>query len=70
MSPEASPDNYRQTIRALSDRLVEAQRPIRILNAIKWDARVQEVFFASGFREQPPVELEHQRAGIRLRPMT
>ena len=40
---------YRETIKALSDRIVDAQRPIRILDAIKWDANVRESFFTSGF---------------------
>ncbi|MGH7200834.1 MAG: flavohemoglobin expression-modulating QEGLA motif protein [Planctomycetaceae bacterium] len=49
-------EDYRRTIRELSDRLVEAQRPIRILDAIKWDASVQEAFFKAGCRAQPPVD--------------
>ncbi|MDX1513082.1 MAG: flavohemoglobin expression-modulating QEGLA motif protein [Gammaproteobacteria bacterium] len=59
----AIPDQeaYRQTVRALSDRIVDAQRPIRILDAIKWDASVQEAFFASGCREQPPVDQDYYR---------
>lgn len=61
----SSPDNYRQTIRRLSDKLVEAQRPIRILDAIKWDASIQQAFFASGCREQPPVD----RAYYESRPL-
>ncbi|GMV99619.1 MAG: hypothetical protein AMXMBFR84_07580 [Candidatus Hydrogenedentota bacterium] len=47
---------YKQTVRELSDRIVNAQKPIRILDAIKWDASVQEAFFASGCKEQPPVD--------------
>jgi uncharacterized protein (TIGR02421 family) len=43
------------TIRTLSDRLVEAQRPIRILDAIKWDDEIERGFFAAGARELPPV---------------
>ena len=54
-SPQPS-DEYRDTIRTLSDRLVEAQRPIRILDAIKWDATVHDAFFASGCDELPPVD--------------
>jgi uncharacterized protein (TIGR02421 family) len=42
-------------VRALSDRLVEAQRPIRILDAIKWDDEIERAFFATGCRELPPV---------------
>jgi uncharacterized protein (TIGR02421 family) len=46
---------HEQTIRALSERLVEAQRPIRILDAVKWDDAVERTFFAQGARELPPV---------------
>jgi uncharacterized protein (TIGR02421 family) len=46
---------YESMVRALSDRLVEAQRPIRILDAIKWDDDVEKAFFAKGCRELPPV---------------
>ena len=37
MSKRTAADDYQQTIRSLSDRIVEAQTPIRVLDAIKWD---------------------------------
>ena len=43
-------------LRRFSDALVAAQRPIRILKAINWDARVHEQFFKSGCRELPRPE--------------
>jgi uncharacterized protein (TIGR02421 family) len=46
---------YESMVRTLSDRLVEAQRPIRILDAIKWDDDIERAFFAAGGRELPPV---------------
>src|SRR5262245_56502612 len=46
---------YHQTVRSLSDRLVEAQRPIRVLDAVKWGPEVERAFFAAGARELPPV---------------
>jgi uncharacterized protein (TIGR02421 family) len=46
---------YETTIRTLSDRLVEAQRPIRILDAIKWDDDIERAFFERGAKELPPV---------------
>ena len=58
-------ERYRQTIRELSDRIVEAQRPIRILDAIKWDASVQQAFFADECRELPRVD----RAYYESRPL-
>jgi uncharacterized protein (TIGR02421 family) len=33
---------YEQTIRELSERIVNAQKPIRILDALKWDASIQQ----------------------------
>jgi uncharacterized protein (TIGR02421 family) len=48
-------------IRTLSDRLVEAQRPIRILDALKWDDDVERAFFAAGARKLPPVTVDYYR---------
>src|SRR5947209_5729647 len=50
---------YESMVRTLSDRLVEAQRPIRILDAIKWDDDVERAFFAAGCRELPPVTRDY-----------
>lgn len=49
--------NYQLIIRSLSDRIVDAQRPIRILNALKWPAEIQARFFASNCREMPVVDV-------------
>lgn len=49
---------YKQTVRQLSDAIVDAQGPLRILNAIKWDEEVRDAFFASGCKEQPAVDAE------------
>src|SRR3989441_11578287 len=49
---------YESMVRELSDRLVEAQRPIRILDAIKWDDEIERAFFDKGCRELPPVTRE------------
>ncbi len=56
MAVSAVSDTYKQTIRDLSDRIVEAQRPIRILDAIKWDSSVEQAFFDSGCSELPLVD--------------
>jgi uncharacterized protein (TIGR02421 family) len=52
-------NSYESMVRALSDRLVEAQRPIRILDAIKWDEDVERAFFEKGCRELPPVTQDY-----------
>jgi uncharacterized protein (TIGR02421 family) len=44
---------YRDAVRELSDAIVDAQAPVRVLNAVKWDEPVRDAFFRSGFREQP-----------------
>ena len=41
-------DEYQLTVRGLSDRIVEAQTPVRVLDAVKWDDNVRQGFFASG----------------------
>ncbi len=52
-------EQYRNTIKGLSDRIVQAQRPIRILDSIKWDPGVQGAFFESNFKEPPPVDRDY-----------
>jgi len=51
--------SYTETIQALSKQIVEAQAPIRILDAIKWDPEIKQQFFASGFKELPKVDLAY-----------
>lgn len=46
---------YHQVIRDLSEKIVAAQRPIRILDALKWNGTVEEAFFKSGCKELPNV---------------
>lgn len=45
-------------IRALSERIVEAQRPIRILDQVKWDDEVKNDFFHHKAKRLPNVD-EH-----------
>lgn len=53
---------YRELLRSMSDRIVAAQRPIRILDAVKWDDSVRDGFFAAGCRAQPRVDREYYRS--------
>lgn len=46
---------YHQVVRALSERIVTAQRPIRILDALKWDNEVKQQFFTSECQALPQV---------------
>jgi uncharacterized protein (TIGR02421 family) len=42
-------------VRQLSDRLAAAQKPLRILDALRWNDDVEHAFFAAGARRLPPV---------------
>lgn len=46
---------YHQVIRALSEKIVAAQRPIRILDALKWNGAVEAEFIKSDYKELPKV---------------
>ncbi len=50
---------YLAAVRELSDRVVEAQRPIRILDSIKWHRELREAFFQSGCTQLPRVDPEY-----------
>lgn len=54
-------ENYRQDVLDLSKRIIAAQAPIRILDAIKWDDEVQQKFFAADCRCQPEVDVDYYR---------
>ena len=46
----------REVLRRISDQILHAQRPIRVLRAINWDPQVHERFFRGGARELPRPE--------------
>jgi len=48
-----------KAIRELSDRIVEAQNPIRVLDAIKWGNDVKAEFFEHKFRKLPSVDKDY-----------
>ncbi|UTA49127.1 flavohemoglobin expression-modulating QEGLA motif protein [Simiduia sp. 21SJ11W-1] len=51
----AATSEYLATVKALSDRIVEAQKPIRILDAVKWDSDIKRQFFAANCKALPAV---------------
>lgn len=58
-----------QVIRDLSDRIVAAQRPIIILDALKWDKNIKEEFFAKKCRAMPKVTHEYYKKNpLRFKP--
>ncbi|MCB1867074.1 MAG: flavohemoglobin expression-modulating QEGLA motif protein [Gammaproteobacteria bacterium] len=54
-------EKYRQDVLELSQRIVAAQAPIRILDAIKWDDEIQQKFFAAECCRQPEVNADYYR---------
>ncbi|WP_137822182.1 flavohemoglobin expression-modulating QEGLA motif protein [Pseudomonas sp. D(2018)] len=56
MTRRKLPDDYQKTIRALSDRIVQAQTPIRVLDAVKWDDSVRQGFLKHKGKVMPPVD--------------
>lgn len=59
-------NDYQKNIKTLSDAIVNAQAPIRILDAIKWDSKIKERFFAKKFKEQPEVTADYYRQTFNL----
>jgi uncharacterized protein (TIGR02421 family) len=50
---------YKEKIRKISQRLVEAQRPIRILDSIKWDPSVDAELKKSKFKQMPKIDADY-----------
>lgn len=50
--------SYKERIAVLAQRIVEGQRPIHVLNSIKWSPEVFERFRDSGWREPPRITAE------------
>lgn len=50
---------YKEKIRRLSQRIVDAQRPIRILDAIKWDGSIEQELRKGKFKQMPKVGTEY-----------
>jgi uncharacterized protein (TIGR02421 family) len=48
--------DYQQVIHELSEKIVAAQKPIRILDALKWDSTIREQFFKDKFKKLPNVD--------------
>ena len=65
MSRRQLPDDYQNIVRTLSDRIVHAQTPIRVLDAIKWDDSVRQGFLKHKGKAMPEVD----RAYYESRPL-
>ena len=55
----AKPSTYLTEVKTLSDRIVKAQQPIRILDAIKWDDAIKQEFFKGNCQKLPAVTIEY-----------
>ncbi|MEW6056490.1 MAG: flavohemoglobin expression-modulating QEGLA motif protein [Bdellovibrionota bacterium] len=47
---------YKEKVKRLSDMVVDAQKPIRILDAIKWPTSIDDQFRKSKFKEMPKID--------------
>lgn len=61
MPPLKYSESYLSILRGLSNRIVEAQKPIRILDAIKWSPQLRQDFFASNCQRLPEVTPAYYR---------
>ena len=50
---------YKEKIKRLSKRIVDAQKPIRILDAIKWDSSMEDALRKGKFKQMPKVGTDH-----------
>lgn len=50
---------YEQVVHELSERIVAAQKPIRILDSLKWDPSIEEYFFRNKCRKLPTINSEY-----------
>ncbi len=59
-APAVQTDGHYQTvIHELSQRLVRAQKPIRVLDAVQWDDSIREQFFASRCAKLPHLDADY-----------
>ncbi len=53
------PSTYLTEVKALSDRIVKAQQPIRVLDAVKWDDSIKAAFLNGGCKKLPAVDTDY-----------
>ena len=51
--------SYKEKIKHLSERIVEAQKPIRVLDAVKWQPSVEAEFFSNKVKLLPKVGVDY-----------
>jgi|HubBroStandDraft_2_1064218.scaffolds.fasta_scaffold05315_7 uncharacterized protein (TIGR02421 family) len=55
-SPPAPWQSYKEVVAQLAGRIVDAQRPIRVLQSLRWSDTVEEQFLKSRQRELPRID--------------
>lgn len=50
---------YKEKIKSLSMKIVDAQRPIRVLDAIKWDPSIEQQWIKSKYKQMPEIGPEY-----------
>jgi uncharacterized protein (TIGR02421 family) len=53
---------YKEKVKRLSQRIVEAQKPIRILDSLKWDPSIEQELKKSRFRTMPKIESDYYQS--------
>src|SRR5580658_3144195 len=62
-APVAGPwRSYKEIVAQLATRIVEAQRPVRVLQALRWDNTIEEQFMKSQGKEPPKVDAAYYAA--------
>lgn len=51
--------SYKEVVAKLAERIVEAQRPIRVLQALRWDVSVEERFLRNRQHEPPKIDASY-----------
>lgn len=64
---EKKATEQQKTIYQLSEQIVHAQRPIRVLDALKWTPEIKKYFFDHSFKKLPPVDADYYRQNNPLR---
>src|SRR5690349_11552795 len=55
--PAAGPwRSYKELVSGIASRIVDGQRPLRVLQTIRWDNAVEEAFVKSKYKEMPKVD--------------
>jgi uncharacterized protein (TIGR02421 family) len=55
------PSTYLTEVKNLSDRIVKAQQPIRVLDSLKWDDNIKQQFLKSGCKELPAIDAAYYK---------